>query len=103
MIKDRANEWLNKKLNDKKWYLLILSSEGEFNTPLRIPTFDRIKLVDKKLIIYDGGEGKVYSGYQLYLSKDEELIFRTTYKNYIQVFEPLVMENEGEIKSVVWK
>jgi len=99
----KAKKWVSKKLvEDKKWYMLILNDEGMFITSLRIPTFDRIALEDKRIILAEiGGESMV--GYRLYLNKEEEIIFRKTYQNYIVRFEPLDMDAKTEIESIVWK
>ena len=93
---------LKEKFKEKKWYVLILNEEGTFLTTLRIPTFDRIRLEDKHGIIYEEN-GKGFVGYRLFLSKEEELIFKTTYKNYIVKFEPLNMDGKTEIETIVWK
>lgn len=71
---------------NKKWYRLILTREGDFITTLRIPTFDRIPIDYKYMEIMDY-EGVPVCGYMLYLSREEALIFKTTYKNYILAFD----------------
>ena len=95
MIKKKIKEKVDTKLNEKKWYRLVLDTEGIWNTTLRIPTFDRISMKDKYAI---GG-----NIFKLYLNKEEELIFRTVYKNYIISFEPIEKKEKPELKAVVYK
>lgn len=72
----------------KKPYRLYLTEEGEFKTTLRIPTFDRIALADKHRITLEQ-DGIYINGYELNLTKEEYLIFKATYKNYILLFEEM--------------
>ena len=75
-------------MKTRKWYVLFLTEEGDFITTLRIPTFDRIALENKKRIAVSGGadSDKWRYGYLLNLSKEEALTFKTVYKNYIVEF-----------------
>lgn len=95
MIKKKIKEKVDTKLNEKKWYRLVLDTEGIWSTTLRIPTFDRISMKDKYAI---GG-----NIFKLYLNKEEELIFRTVYKNYIISFESIEKKEKPELKAVVYK
>ena len=101
----KAKKWVSKKLvEEKKWYDLLLNDEGTFLTTLRIPTFDRIALENKQVVIFkDEKSGEHYVGYRLFLSKEEALIFRTTYKNYIELFEPVEDNSNKETRSIIWK
>lgn len=92
-IKDRL-------LNEKRWYKFVITEEGFWNTTLRIPTFDRVKLEDKKHLV---GKTRIDDGFEfrLNLSKDEKLVFDATYKNYILVFEPV--DVNANVKTAVWK
>lgn len=97
----KAKKWVTRKFEEKKWYRLVLTEEGEFATTLRIPTFDRLALEDKhQVIITDGTTNEV--GYELNLTKVEKALFETTYKNYILGFWPIEEAKEPET-SIVWK
>ena len=97
MIKKKINE----KLNEKKWYQLYLHEEGAWITTLRIPTFDRLTSENKKhLGVEKYGDG-TYVVYQLCLDKEELLVFKTVYKNYIKLF--MSLEENSELRSVVFK
>lgn len=72
-------------LREKHWYRLTLTEEGFWNTTLRIPTFDRIEYADKVLLNSGWPGGNVE--FELNLDKEEVLIFRTTYKNYLVEFK----------------
>lgn len=94
-IKEKVKEKVTTKLmEEKEWYRLVLSTEGVWNTTLRIPTFDRISLKDKEIL---GGHI-----FKLYLSREEVLTFKTVYKNYIIAFSK-IEEEKSDAKAVVWK
>ena len=88
IAKEDENMGIKEKLNQKKWYTLILTEEGEYNTTLRIPTFDRIDLECKQMNVFED-EGIYMVGHSLKLSKDEVAIFKAVYKNYILRFKPV--------------
>ena len=92
---------LKEKLKEKKWYQLYLYEEGAWNTTLRIPTFDRLALEDKRILGVEKFSEGTYVVYQLHLDKEELMVFKTVYKNYIRLFVSL--EENAEIKSVVFK
>lgn len=92
---------LKEKLKEKKWYHLYLYEEGAWNTTLRIPTFDRLALEDKKYLGVEKFGEDTYVVYQLHLDKEELMVFKTVYKNYIRLFVSL--EENAETKSVVFK
>ena len=75
----------DKLINEKRWYRFVITEEGFWNTSLRIPTFDRVRLEDKEHLV---GKRRLDGGYEfrLRLSKDDKLIFDATYKNYIIEF-----------------
>ena len=92
---------LKEKLKEKKWYHLYLYEEGAWNTTLRIPTFDRLALEDKKHLGVEKFNEDTYVVYKLHLDKEELMVFKTVYKNYIRLFVSL--EENAETKSVVFK
>ena len=92
---------LKDKLKEKKWYQLYLYEDGAWNTTLRIPTFDRLTSEHKKHFGVEKFGDDTYVVYQLYLDKEELVVFKTVYKNYIRLF--ISLEENSEIKSVVFK
>ena len=78
----------SRKWTEKKWYMLVLTEEGEYNTTLRIPTFDRIDLDCKQINVFVD-DGVYVAGHSLKLSKEEVAIFKAVYKNYILKFKPV--------------
>ena len=92
---------IKEKLKEKKWYRLYLSEEGAWNTTLRIPTFDRLTSEHKKHVGVEKYGDDIYVVYELYLDKEEVLVFKTVYKNYIKLF--MSLEEGTELKSVVFR
>lgn len=89
------------RLKEKKWYQLYLYEEGAWATTLRIPTFDRLEAKNKKHLGVEKSGDETYVVYQLYLDREESVVFKTVYKNYIKLF--ISLEENAEIKSVVFK
>ena len=89
------------KLKEKKWYQLYLNEEGAWATTLRIPTFDRLTSENKKHMGIEKIGDETCVIYQLYLDKEELVVFKSVYKNYIRLFVSL--EENSEIKPVVFK